>query len=796
MLHDRHHSRPEWVTVGQCAMLLAVKTEKPAEQTPIPGFTLGLRDPIPEAENMLPAAPTLMMAYACGSLGRPNRAFAYLDRALSEIDSPAAISQSAYFGWEVAVKAQLLEPAAKYGAMAAMMSPIADPLNAAVTFDNFILDHIVGKVVNLAINVLPEEILTLDAARAAIGEERAAENDAVRVLSDSLDAIAEALRNNDPDRLESAFQLAMHCGALFVARDLAWFWCFRFHQRKPRPIGEMLLWHWRLCWLSLSIAGTDVKFLDGVCDQQRSLWNRLKAANDDPTVHEACNVLDATDVPSRTRAEHLTSCLGRHTCDYFGAKTLLSEVGHAIRYLKNREPLREITGPFAGKCLNILLHPAASEVEDDLRERLEELNKAIGATTPQDALLDEWERMVHRLCVIAEVLHEEQPTAAAFDALLSFDKVLPLLSPTSEANSYVWLRHFLGLAERDREILERVMGLLRSDRVTSLLANPDVPAYLRRRLGICRAAARSQLAISMLASAIAMTIIQQQAGTTVQQSAVLKAHADRDEALREANETVESLDAIEQELRKEDNHGIDLWSCCHERGGLRKFIGTLLCVQMNNHKLGEPWLRRALEDFRLAIAADETTEGRNATAHSATEALIIAEYLNLDAEREYFNKLLAEIAAKLNDPQTQLLLDIATSSDPLSRPKHAGDNRPPWPTEERDIQRFVDDLMSAMGLPLDRRRAVEDDVRKQIQIDEVQKKFCKHLQPLQNLTHTQSPSTSYLFKTKYTCSCTLLGHQTVIENDDIAVVIDAMKKTYCEGCDRREPIGASDAKPG
>jgi hypothetical protein len=97
--------------------------------------------------------------------------------------------------------------------------------------------------------------------------------------------------------------------------------------------------------------------------------------------------------------------------------------------------------------------------------------------------------------------------------------------------------------------------------------------------------------------------------------------------------------------------------------------------------------------------------------------------------------------------------------------------------------------MAATGLSADRRRSVEDDLRKQIRIDQVQRSFCKHLQPLQNLEHTASPETAYLFKTQYTCSCTRFGHQTRIENDDIEVVINAMQRTYCDECRERDPAG-------
>ncbi|HEV8003201.1 MAG TPA: hypothetical protein VGP63_25160 [Planctomycetaceae bacterium] len=101
---------------------------------------------------------------------------------------------------------------------------------------------------------------------------------------------------------------------------------------------------------------------------------------------------------------------------------------------------------------------------------------------------------------------------------------------------------------------------------------------------------------------------------------------------------------------------------------------------------------------------------------------------------------------------------------------------------------MVEMTMRAAGLPEDRRRHVEDDARKVIRSEEVKRTFCQHLQPLQNLEHTFAPNTIYARPTKYTCECRLLHYRTAIETEDIDVAIDAMKRTYCEGCDQRSPL--------
>ena len=71
--------------------------------------------------------------------------------------------------------------------------------------------------------------------------------------------------------------------------------------------------------------------------------------------------------------------------------------------------------------------------------------------------------------------------------------------------------------------------------------------------------------------------------------------------------------------------------------------------------------------------------------------------------------------------------------------------------------------------------------------EQVKRTYCRHLQPIQNLTHTRSPRTIYTRPTQHTCKCLRFGHQTVIEQEDIDVVIKAMQRTYCDECGFREP---------
>jgi hypothetical protein len=213
----------------------------------------------------------------------------------------------------------------------------------------------------------------------------------------------------------------------------------------------------------------------------------------------------------------------------------------------------------------------------------------------------------------------------------------------------------------------------------------------------------------------------------------------------------------------------------------------MLSRQMNMPKEGNEWLRKSIDDFRLAIkVAVEYSEARN-VLNSAKEARTVAVFLQDTLATEEFSGLVADVCRQLAiDPSTENV-GATDANDPLLVASEGGHREASWPTGEMEIHEYASNILTATGLPEERRRSIEDDIQKQGQIERVQREFCRHLQPLQNLEHLRSPATAYLYTTKYTCSCQLLGHETRIENDDLDVVIKAMQQVYCSECDRREP---------
>lgn len=789
-LLSRHRQCPEWVALAQCAMALVspMGTFSVSDSVPMPGFTLGLPAVVPDADKMWPASPTAMLGRACGALGRPNRGIAYLESALSETTSAGVRNLTAFFCLELAISIQDIERATTCAIHASGMPQTSIPKGDESSFDEFLNDYVVARTISLAID-LSMNAANTEMLKAVIAKASALDNantPASQLLLLCLAALRDTTETHDDTILDSAYATAIARGAFQVARNLAWWWCFRFHPGRPATIDKVTQWHWRLTWLTLKIGRTDAVFLRGFLSQEADIWGRLKGTESDPLVGDICNNLDSEKPDAFSAVTHMAGFLGSELAKVIGIKSLVLELNAAIRNMPNASSLSPAIQGAVVRMLDIVLMPGALTVSDELAQSIGSLADAIRNAESLDRdTQTAWASSVQRLYELFHAISSETPTREAFEALVSFADLRGALSPSSEANWYIGLRHLFGAARADRAVFTFITSTLRSPRVEQLLVHPKVPKYLRRRLAVCHAVAQGHHAIACLLSACMTRGIQSLGGIPYSRGALIQGRSEAKDAIEMAVAATSSLDEIERELRDEGCGHMDVWSCCHERGGLRKFIGAMLARHLNRPSEGNEWLTKSIEDFRLAIKAGSEDDEIRSVLNSAKEARSVAVFLQDTLAVAEFNALIEDACRQLAiDPLAE---EGAEADDPLVVARDDARRDASWPTEETDIQEYADNILKATGLPEERRRSIEDDIRKQSQIERVQREFCRHLQPLQNLEHLNSPATAYLFTTKYTCSCQLLRHETRIENDDLDVVIDAMQRVYCNGCDRREP---------
>jgi hypothetical protein len=272
---------------------------------------------------------------------------------------------------------------------------------------------------------------------------------------------------------------------------------------------------------------------------------------------------------------------------------------------------------------------------------------------------------------------------------------------------------------------------------------------------------------------------------------MVSAEAMRDSAMEELEGIVKAFQTIEAETSSNANLKNEQWSCCHELGCLRQLTGTMLLKQGHDVSAKDRWLKPAIADFRKAVAAVKPLESSNEiepALKSAFSGQSVAYAIGDQDALVEFAKLIDEVRSRGGYDELIAFQESIESTDILDGPDTPRDGRGVLNLDdENTIQSFANLIMQSTGWPEDRRAFVLDDVRKMAQIEREQDEHCQYLQPLQNLLHTRSPSTVYASPTKYTCSCTLLGHETRIETEDIATVITAMKRVYCENCTQRSP---------
>jgi len=104
---------------------------------------------------------------------------------------------------------------------------------------------------------------------------------------------------------------------------------------------------------------------------------------------------------------------------------------------------------------------------------------------------------------------------------------------------------------------------------------------------------------------------------------------------------------------------------------------------------------------------------------------------------------------------------------------------------------FARDVCEEKGIPRERLRVAEQDVFAFREIARERLDWCRHINLIQDLTHTQSSSTMYSSDLRHDAECEKYSYRTNIGSSDPQVVIGAFKANFCEGCPSREPKSGS-----
>ena len=255
LLDKKHRKRREWPVLAQIAMAMqsVAKGGETGLPLPIPGFTFGLPDEIAGADQMIPCAPTIALGHACAALGHHKEALDYYEQCFQEVPNDAMrLLQSCVMLPSVVALREL-----RYATVVAarvFTIPAPSVLNGApVSFEVVRRDFVLSQVVSIAVETLDKDNAraAFDEAFGILQEFTAGEGFEFQLLSESVDGIRKAVFEDTDAILADAYRRAVQLQAYAVARDLAWVWCHRHFVRRPKPVGTIVLWQWRLAWLSL-----------------------------------------------------------------------------------------------------------------------------------------------------------------------------------------------------------------------------------------------------------------------------------------------------------------------------------------------------------------------------------------------------------------------------------------------------------------------------------------------------------------------------------------------------------------
>ena len=202
---------------------------------------------------------------------------------------------------------------------------------------------------------------------------------------------------------------------------------------------------------------------------------------------------------------------------------------------------------------------------------------------------------------------------------------------------------------------------------------------------------------------------------------------------------------------------------------IRDIHRAIECYSMAGHV---EWELRA----KLLLAdVSHLTGDQTLAAQTASEVLPVAEAFQ-------FDKIAKEARDHLDgDPfyrQMQRKFLTGLDDDP--------DVREAKFTDE-EMGRYAEYVMEASGLPRDRLAVVRREVLSFRDIAQERVRWCRHIQLIQDLSHTRSPITYYAFDPERNCYCEKFGFASKIGSTDWRVLIDIFKSNYCSGCPARSP---------
>jgi tetratricopeptide (TPR) repeat protein len=761
----------EWVALGQLAWsaVSSVSPDPISPPTPGAGFTIAMHNHgIDGAQNTEPTAPTLMLARLCGLLGRPFRAMSLFDDVIAEAETGNLAPQAATLAIESAIDAKNLEAATRYALLGAKISqePFGDAVDVSRMFPEFLLP----QVAQLAFSKVDSPSLIAD----AIAECKLGNNDFAALLTRVLTAYASVDQPNS-DAIETAYSSCIEVGANQTARDLAWYWCYRFAVGKQVYEKDYIKWHWRVCWLTVSFGRG--AYLEETARQERSFWQSLPS--------KAITVRTAKivgEVASQLSGEQQLLGLARKcaqvTVNNFDVSEASRELVSELRGSSSSEHLKLALNDLSIKFLDLILHPGLL-IDTAIPERLFRDIESVSEAARRHRNLGEYLGRFRGLLDLLRVFTEKKPNRNAINVLLQGRGAVEALCPDSAARLFILLRESIAQVPKSQQF--EIYKVLAGQQVTSLIHGGALTDHVRIRLQITHLSGRWLIASADAFRAFARLNMQDEVDGPISYAALAKSKTDVEFGQTEIERITTELRQLEEECRRKKLLP-EVWKCCMQLGAIAHSHAT------SSKLTGAPIVEGVLEAiacFERALDAAVESQDEDSILRAAFSLRPLAKYLGNAALESRMSKTISGIAKSGDFDELIRSMEESEAADLLVTEDRG---RSQLLDTEEGIQETAEQIMNAMGWPPDRHINVLADVRKlKIWLNE-QEVFCRHLLALQNLKHMDSPQTVFARPTMYTCGCELLGHTTEVEVEDVALSISTFKGVYCVECDKKSPI--------
>ncbi len=259
-----------------------------------------------------------------------------------------------------------------------------------------------------------------------------------------------------------------------------------------------------------------------------------------------------------------------------------------------------------------------------------------------------------------------------------------------------------------------------------------------------------------------------------------------------ANKAIQLCESASGRLKTLAEHAkkvkrFDLFATCCLEAAMGQF-NLMVLLYLNNRTAEDPPTLTDKKGINFCLSnakqAAEIFSRLGVSGQALRAQRLEAEILSAAGRKDEAERILHEVRKKAEslglDPNGFRLTELPEmpSSDDISQNFAS--------LSDQEVVRFTHSMIEAWGIPKSRFENALKDFKATRMIQREKLSWCKHLEMVQDLTHTQSKSTHYAIDPERHCRCVLLGHESRIGSRDPDALVTAFKANYCSDCTKRE----------